>query len=58
MKTSIENNTLTIFLEGRIDTSNAAQTLSSMAIFKRFISDVRKIQVSFLQMMKSNSSLR
>ena len=26
MKTSIENNTLTIFLEGRIDTSNAAQT--------------------------------
>ena len=26
MKTSFENNTLTIFLEGRIDTSNAAQT--------------------------------
>lgn len=26
MKTSIENNTLTIFLEGRIDTSNAAET--------------------------------
>ena len=26
MKTTIENNTLTIFLEGRIDTNNAAQT--------------------------------
>ena len=26
MKTSVENDTLTIFLDGRIDTNNAAQT--------------------------------
>ena len=26
MKTSVENNTLTIFLDGRIDTNNAVQT--------------------------------
>ena len=26
MKTNVENNTLSIFLEGRIDTNNAAQT--------------------------------
>ena len=26
MKTTIDNNTLTLYLEGRIDTNNAAQT--------------------------------
>ena len=30
MKTSIENNTLTIYLEGRIDTSNAAAVEKEM----------------------------